>query len=169
MCSVYTQNQCVPQPSGGRLRFSGFLEGILSENRFRNTERIEKQHIIAWRIVAALRHERHQCAPQFSRNAVSSPANNVIMLAEHHVGTVLFNSSSCHNRCGVTTLDGATHLNPWSCQPSRPYRASARSEFFATKPCSGRPQRVPRTHRSATTNRRRGVLLPIITAARGHS
>ena len=100
----------------GRLEAARNTFEHLSEHRFWNTERAGKMHIAAGWVVAALRHERHhwrhQCVPEFLRNAVGSLANNVVMLAKHHMGTVLFDPSSGHDRHGVTAFDGAAHLNP---------------------------------------------------------
>jgi hypothetical protein len=46
------------------------------------------------------------------RNAVSGTANDVIMLAKHHMRPVLLDPTGRHERYCVTAFDGAAHLNP---------------------------------------------------------
>jgi hypothetical protein len=88
----------------------------LGEDRIRNTERAGKLHILARRIVTAFGHEghhrRHQRVAELRGNARGRRADKVVVLSEHHMGAVLLDSSTRHNRDRETVFDGASDLNP---------------------------------------------------------
>ncbi|MBI3704660.1 MAG: hypothetical protein HY244_12650 [Rhizobiales bacterium] len=50
--------------------------------------------------------------PDVARDAVGGLAHDVIVFAEHHMGTVLLDPPGRHDSHGVAVIDGAAHLDP---------------------------------------------------------
>ena len=102
------------EPTG--LEAAGDTLEHAGEHRLGHSERSGKAHVTGRRIVVAFRHVaddgRNERAPQVLGDAARGLGDDIVVLAEDHVRTVLLDAARRHDDGRISGIDGAAHLHP---------------------------------------------------------
>ena len=85
-------------------------------DRLRHPDRAGEPHVAGRRIVIPFRHigdhRRHQRMAELGRNAPRRVANDMVMLAQDHVGAVLLDPAGRHDHRRIAVIERRAHLDP---------------------------------------------------------